>query len=354
MYRGRGEPQRKLIAKNSILSWAVLDREIFSVMRIPVATIPSFKMCFRKNIVFWGTLFFGISILLTTSSKAQQTAKLYIGGSVGLSRSPDVSMLGDSNDRSSICDEYINPLYATLSECTVPNRGEGDNWTTPFDASRGTFGSSYIGYRFSSLFRAELEYTVHLSNYGQRSPVISAEGANLDKLNNELMVADEWLGMVSTLGLFANIHLDLNMLDGPLLPYLGLGMGFGNTRVDYGSVWSRSPNPDDIATGRDQPNADEIARNLAGVASSGHVTMKETLLTFQTLLGAEYFVNERTALDIRGRWMLLEEFSGEIVWDPLRSHVPNIRKDGSEPVRGIMSTDDFSSLILSLGMKYYF
>ncbi|MXW15350.1 MAG: outer membrane beta-barrel protein [Rhodothermaceae bacterium] len=311
-------------------------------------------MNYGKRIVYWGTSFFVISLLLTATSWAQQTAKFYIGGSAGPSWSPNVTVIGDSNDRSSICDEFINPLYALLPECTVPNRGEGDNWSVPFDATWGAFGSAFVGYRLSSLVRAELELLVRISNYGERSPVVSAAGVNLDKLNNELFIAEEWLGTVSTLGLMANVHFDLNMIDGPILPYLGVGIGFANTKVDYGSVWSRSPNPDDIRTGRDQPNAEEIAQNLAGVASSGHVTMENTLLAFQAIAGAEYFVHERVAFDFRARLLLSQEFSGTIVWDPLRSHVPNLRRDGSEPVDGIMSSDEFSAVVLSFGMKYFF
>ena len=323
-------------------------------MPVTTVTFLGFQMCNRKRIVYLGVLLFGASLLWPATSWAQQTARIYVGGSAGISRSPNVSMVGDSNDRSSVCDEFINPLYAALSECTVPNRGEGDNWTVPFDATAGAFGSMFVGYRFSPLLRGELEYILRVSNYGQRSPVVSAQGVNADKLSNELFLAEEWLGTVSMLGLLANVHFDLNMIDGPILPYLGMGVGFGDTKADYGSVWARSPDPEDIRTGRDQPNADEITRNLAGVASSGHVTMRETLLSLQVIAGAEYFIQEKIAFDLRARFMLSQEFNGTIVWDPLRSHVPNVRRDGSEPVHGLMSTDDFSALVLSFGMKYYF
>ena len=323
-------------------------------MRVDTATFPRFQICHRNKIAYLGVLLFGASILWTTNSWAQQAANIYIGGSAGISRSPGVSMVGDSNDRSSICDEFINPLYAALSQCTVPNRGEGDSWTVPFDGTGGAFGSMFAGYRFSPLLRAELEYILRVSNYGERSPVTTAQGVNADKLSDELFLAEEWLGTVSMFGLFANVHFDLHMIKSPILPYLGIGVGVGNTKVDYGSVWSRSPDPRDIRTGRDQPNADEIVGNLAGVASSGHATMQETQLTLQIIAGGEYFVGEKIAFDLRARFMVSQEFEGRIVWDPLRSHVPNLRRDGSEPVDGLMTTDDFSALVLSFGMKYYF
>lgn len=324
------------------------------MMRVDTVTFPRSQMCYLNRIVYLGMLLFGASLLWATTSWAQQAANIYIGGSAGISRSPGVSMVGDSNDRSSICDEFINPLYAALSQCTVPNRGEGDSWTVPFDGTGGAFGSMFAGYRFSQLLRAELEYILRVSNYGERSPVTTAQGVNADKLSDELFLAEEWLGSVSMFGFFANVHFDLYMIKSPILPYLGMGVGFGNTKVDYGSVWSRSPDPRDIRTGRDQPNADEIVSNLAGVASSGHATMQETLLTLQVIAGGEYFVGEKIAFDLRARFMLSQEFEGRIVWDPLRSHVPNLRRDGSEPVDGLMTTDDLSALVLSFGMKYYF
>ena len=323
-------------------------------MRVDTVTFPRSQMCYLNRIVYLGMLLFGASLLWATTSWAQQAANIYIGGSAGISRSPGVSMVGDSNDRSSICDEFINPLYAALSQCTVPNRGEGDSWTVPFDGTGGAFGSMFAGYRFSQLLRAELEYILRVSNYGERSPVTTAQGVNADKLSDELFLAEEWLGSVSMFGFFANVHFDLYMIKSPILPYLGMGVGFGNTKVDYGSVWSRSPDPRDIRTGRDQPNADEIVSNLAGVASSGHATMEETLLTLQVIAGGEYFVGGEISFDLRARFMLSQEFEGRIVWDPLRSHVPNLRRDGSEPVDGLMTTDDLSALVLSFGMKYYF
>ena len=112
--------------------------------------------------------------------------------------------------------------------------------------------------------------------------------------------------------------------------------------------------PWDIGTGRDQPNAEEIAQNLAGVASSRHVTMQAVLLAFRVIAGAEYFIHDRVAFDLWARLLLSEEFNGTIVWDPLRNHVPNLRRDGSEPVHGVMSSDDLSAVVLSFGMKYCF
>ena len=76
-------------------------------------------------------------------------------------------------------------------------------------------------------------------------------------------MAQEWLGLVESKSLMGNVYLDLPGVAGAFTPFVGLGMGIGRTNADYASVWSRNTDPVAIDTGRDQPNADQIARNLS-------------------------------------------------------------------------------------------
>ena len=79
-------------------------------------------------------------------------------------------MTGDSNDRASICDEFINPLYASVVPgCTDAARGVGDSWSVPFDGAGGVAMSAVMGYRLHGMVRAEVEYVMRSSNYSQRS-----------------------------------------------------------------------------------------------------------------------------------------------------------------------------------------
>ena len=293
-------------------------------------------------------------LLSATPLVAQDEARFYVGAELGGLFSPGVTMTGDSNDRASICDEFINPLYASVPGCTDAARGVGDSWQVPFDGTRGTLASAMFGYRLHRLVRVEVEYVHRSANYSQRSGVLSAEGVNADKLSDELFLAQEWLGTVSSSSLMGNAFLDFPDLGWSVTPYVGLGLGIGSTMADYGSVWSRNTSPAAIATGRDQPNADQIARNLAGTSSSAQSTMTDTQFSYQVLVGIDYPVADAVSIDVRARWMLSDEFAGTIVWDPLRSHVPNVRRDGSEPVDGDMTTEDFSFVGLSIGMKYHF
>ena len=162
---------------------------------------------------------------------------------LGTLLSSAVTMTGDSNDRASICDEFINPLYASVPGCTDAARGVGDSWSVPFDGAGGVAMSAVMGYRLHGMVRAEVEYVMRSSNYSQRSGVLAAQGVNADKLSDELFLAQEWLGLVESKSLMGNVYLDLPGVAGGFTPFVGLGMGIGRTNADYASVWSRNTDP---------------------------------------------------------------------------------------------------------------
>ena len=301
-------------------------------------------------LIFASTLLFAI----TTPGLAQYERPFYLGGELGALLSPGMTMVGDSNDRASICDEFINPLYASVPGCTDLARGVGDSWNVPFDGTLGTLAGAVFGHRLHPMARVEAEYLMRTSNYSENSAILAAAGVNADKLSDELFLAEEWLGLVSSANLMGNVFLDLPDIAGDATLFLGFGIGIGKTSADYASVWSRSTDPADITTGQDLPNAEEIARNLAGTSSSARATMEDTQFSYQLLAGFDYPLADEVSVDVRARWMASGEFAGTVVWDPLRSHVPNLRRDRSEPVDGKMSTDDFSFASVSLGLKYHF
>ncbi|MCE2391958.1 MAG: hypothetical protein J4G09_10815 [Proteobacteria bacterium] len=124
--------------------------------------------------------------------------------------------------------------------------------------------------------------------------------------------------------------------------------------ADWGSVWARNPDPERIATGAGQPNAAEIRRNLAGTASHAPTELEDTLFGYQLLVGVDYELSDAVSLGLKARWVDFGTFRDDLVWNPLRSHVPNIRRDGSEPVKGIMETSDTEMFGISLSLKYDF
>ena len=75
------------------------------------------------------------------------------------------------------------------------------------------------------------------------------------------------------------------------------------------------------------------------------------------LFGADFALTESASLGVKGRWVSFGAFRGggeDLVWHPLRSHVPNLRLDGSEPVVGWMSTPDTGMLDVSVNLKHHF
>ena len=155
--------------------------------------------------------------------------------------------------------------------------------------------------------------------------------------------------------LFANLYWDIRTRS-RLTPYVGVGVGIGSTAVAYGSLWSRNANPTAITTGEGLPNVDDIRQNLAATTSSFQGVLSDKLVSQQVLVGVHYALTEDLAVGVKGRWVHGAAFESDeaVVWDPLRSHVPNLRRDGSEPVSGQLLTDASTLWDVSLSLTYHF
>lgn len=294
-------------------------------------------------------------------NRAQAASGFYVSGDLGVNIASGIDTTGFSNDRASACDEFINPNYATVPNCTDPNRGGGAGWDNTFNGATGILAGGAIGYSFSgssrtgwlSGFRVEAEYFYRQSNYDETSDVPAAFGATGDKLAGEIVRAIDRIGSVTSHNLFGNLLYDFRSTS-RFTPYIGVGGGLGLTDMEYGSVWARNPDPANIATGEGLPNQDDVRRNLAGTVSVAQKTLSDTLYGLQLLFGVDYALTEATSLGLKGRWVKFNSFSDRFVWDPLRSHEPNVRLDGSEPVHGWLNTSDLEFFGVSLNMKYRF
>ena len=311
-----------------------------------------------------------VTLLGITPRPAQAGSGLYLSGELGANFASGLDMIGSSDDRASVCDEFINPFYATVTQtpgyenynCTGPNRGLGDDWNNSFDGAEGILAGAAIGFSLREKYpdrvwgrvRLELEFFYRDSNYDQTSIIPGATGATGDKLVQELIVATDRIGSISSNNLFGNLYIDFPNKS-RFTPYLGFGGGVAFTDLDYGQLAARNPDPNAISTGAGLPNVDEIRRALAGSTSSAQTKLKDTLYGYQILFGVDRAINESLTLGLKGRWVNFSTFSdGGIVWDPLRSHQPNLRKDLSEPVTGILTTGDLKMFGISLTMKYHF
>ena len=297
----------------------------------------------------------------------------YLGSELGAHVVQALGMTGLSNDRASVCDEFINPQYATVTRtasyedynCTGPDRR--DNWVNQFARAAGLQTGWVLGYRFGAgtsgprwrHVRAEMEYYYRSTAYDQTVavPGLGAGSGSVtdDKLNQELRTATDYLGSVSSHTLFANLYWDLRTRS-RFTPYVGVGVGIGSTALTYGSLWARNANPAAIGTGEGLPNVDDIRRNLAATTSSFQGVLSDTLVSRQVLFGVQYALTEDVSLGVKGRWLHGGAFGSDelVVWDPLRSHAPNLRRDGSEPVSGQLLTDANRLWGVGLGLTYHF
>ncbi len=290
---------------------------------------------------------------------AQEGSGFYLSSEQGASFASGLDFSGTSDDRESACDEFLNPWYLLGGDrCTKVNRGEGDDWKNVFDGARGIVSGVALGYRLEGRFRLESEYFFYNSEYDQTTPVTGAEGVGFAKLGQEIERAEDRLGNLSSHNLFGNLYFDF-INSSRFTPYVGVGAGVGFAAVDWGSIWARNADPGKITTGADFPfasNAQLVAfrQNLAGTVSSARSELSDTLFGYQVLLGADYALTERVSLGVKGRWVNYSSLSDDVVWDPLRSHEPNLRRDGSEPVKGRMTSRNVAMVDFSFDLKYAF
>ena len=293
--------------------------------------------------------------LIADTASAQPTSGFYLSQEIGLNVAPPVQLLGNSNDRASRCDEFINARFAEVPGCTDPNRGSGAGWKTAYDRAAGILAGLSVGYRFGGRLRVEAEWFHRESEYDQTSPVTTATGDTFTKLGGEIQRAEDRIGSLSSQNVFASVYVDF---PGPsrVTPFVGVGVGIGLTELDYGDLWARNPDPAAIATAAGLPNEMEIRRNLAATTTSKQAELHDRLTGYQVLGGADYAMSEAVALSVKVRWVRFGRFTAEdIEWERLRSHASQLRLDGSEPVTFRIRTDNALSFVgVSLAMRYTF
>ncbi|MDE0249390.1 MAG: hypothetical protein OXK72_00065 [Gammaproteobacteria bacterium] len=291
---------------------------------------------------------------------------LYVSADLGRNFGESLDINGRDNDRPSVCDEYINPDYALLTgtdgepDCTGPRTGDaiqGD-----FSAAEGVLLGIALGQRLrASRFRVELEYFYRDTGHDDTYHTPIGASGTYDKSRNELQTAMQRIDSLTSHNLFANLYLDFAQ-DSRLVPYIGLGIGFGFTDLKYSALWARNTDPCAIRTGSDPASCPAvpggaptaIQRNLAGTTTTEDEELEDTLFGYQVLAGVDYVLTESLMLGLKGRWVRYDSFRDHDTWDQLRSHASNLRRDGSEPVTYHIDMDDVEMFGISLNLKYRF
>ncbi len=306
----------------------------------------------------------------------------YLGFEMGGNFVPGINTTGSGNDRASVGDEYINPLYATVTQTagyedyniTGSDRGVGGGWNNSFADAAGMLFGFVLGYRAQMNYldlegvegmekmdgmkirlRPEFEYFYRSTRYDQTSDIPFATGVQGDKIRQEIQIATDRIGTLTGHNFFGNLYLDFTN-NSRFTPYAGFGAGIAPSKMEYTSVWARNADPNAISTGEGLPNVEEIRRNLAGSTSVAQDVLSDSLFGYEVLFGVDYQITKSLSIGVKGRWVHFSSFQDEegYEWNPLRSHVPNLRRDGSEPVSGSFKTDEIETLGFSLSLKYHF
>ena len=244
----------------------------------------------------------------------------------------DYVIVSRSNDRSSVCDEYINPSALGVPGCVTPDRGVGDGWSAPFSHGRGLLAGAGVEFDIGGPLSLAIDYSRVEAAFDQTVASTNAQGVDFEKLSSELEVGQERLGALRAHGVHGVVNL-YPIRSGPVRPYGGIGLGYAALRADFGWNWRRSADPLAITTGRDQPNFDEIRTNLAGTVSRGTTVLRKNVHVFVYVGGVDFAVSDRLSVGFRARRLQYPSVEvGPYVGETLRSHVPNLRLDGSEPV----------------------
>ena len=284
----------------------------------------------------------------------------YVSGELGINFGESLDTTGSSNDRASVCDGYINPIYATVTQtpgyegynCTGPNRGATGDWSNSISSDEGILLGTAIGYRMQdSRFRVELEYFYRDTGYDEDSDVYSASGESGDKLEQELVRTIDRVGDMTSHNLFANVYMDFAN-DSKFTPYVGVGVGFGMTDMDFGFVAQRRLDPNTIFTVPD--TLPDVRSRLAGTATISDKELDDTLFGYQVMAGVDYALTESLLLGVKGRWVSFDSFKDGSDYNSLRSHPSNLRLDGSEPVEYRLKVDDIEMFGVSMNLKYLF
>ena len=291
----------------------------------------------------------------------------YVSGELGMNFGESLDIDGHDTDRSSVCDEYINPQFMTVNNtpgwdenCTGPNRGASSLWENDYGSDEGVLFGTAIGYHVGdSRFRVELEYFYRDTGYDEVSATRARAGDVFTKLLQEIVKAEERIGDVSSHNLFANLYVDFAN-NSKFTPYLGVGVGFGFTDLEYSGVFARDLNPANVTTGNAPtngqalPNATQIQQNLAGTTTTGSEELDDTLFGYQVMAGVDYALTESLMLGVKGRWVSYDSFKDKDEWDQLRSHPSNLRLNGDETVVYDIKVDDMEMFAVSMNLKYAF
>ena len=283
--------------------------------------------------------------LFTTSNQVMAKDEWYFTTELGIVAAPDITVTGTDNDWSTQCDKIINPDELEVSGgCGSPP--PPTLWRNELDGGVGVLTGFALGRRWGAL-RAEGEYSYRTTTYDERSETLIGDVVTLNKLDQEIQIADGGVDDVMSHSLFANFYYDFASKS-RFAPYLGIGAGVTRVSLDYFSRWKRNDDPDAITTFVDPA----LRQKVAGITTLAMAKLSDTLFGYQGIAGLDYQINDKLSLGLKVRWASFREFEDEREWDQLRSHDSTVGRGFRVLYRA--TTNDVQFGAVSLNLKYRF
>ena len=294
----------------------------------------------------------GLCVLASAGVANAETSRqgFYAGIELGFANAEDMGSVLTAVNHPTKCDQLLkdgpdhNVVPLSNPDCT--NNTSQPITTNSFDLGTGFLGGVSVGFALDR-FRVEFEYLNR--SHGGDSALWRVHGENVplvDK-NDEVSTLDppsEWISDFSAHQFFVNAYYDF-LNNSRWTPYVGAGVGWARTSLDYEARFLRRTIPQGYPAGK--PSA------AAGTLSLLNTEFTDTLFGFQFLGGLDYALTEKVSIGMKARWASFQDLKGDTVWDLIRSHRP-VRGDGETPFDSKLTFSDIQYWALSFGLKYSF
>ena len=294
----------------------------------------------------------GLCILASAGVANAKTSRqgFYAGIELGFANAEDMGSVLTAVNHPTKCDQLLKDRpdhnVVPLSDPDCTNNTAQPTTTNSFDLGAGFLGGVSVGYALDR-FRVEFEYLNR--SHGGDSALWRVYGENVplvDK-NDEVSTLDppsERISDFSAHQFSVNAYYDF-LNDSRWTPYVGAGVGWARTSLDYEARFLRKTIAQGYPAGK--PPA------AAGTLSLLNTEFTDTLFGFQFLGGLDYALTEKVSIGMKARWASFQDLEGDTVWDLIRSHRP-VRADGETPFDSTLTFSDIQYWALSFVLKYSF
>ncbi len=257
---------------------------------------------------------------------------LYLSSDVGFNVLPSFSTSGSDNDPGTGND----PAFTDNQGNPFTFQPGGTSWTNDFKSGTGSLAGFAAGIRLGKYYRLEAEYFYRASSHNDRSNLaITGLAAGLDEI--EFARLEERIGGVESHGFAVNGYRDFPVET--WTPYLGFGIGFATTALDYHLLAARTDPVTDPAS-------------VSGRTTSVSTELEDTSALLQFLIGVDQAVTDSITLGLKLRYALfLSDFEDGGAFDRLRSHASRV---GEQDVAFRFSSDELDFWGFGLNIKYNF